>query len=75
MCQSGRESMRDSRLLLYMELSAQADASLAQLRVVSYMWMSHVTHMDESCHTYGYGMSHISTSRVTHVNASCHTYE
>ena len=29
------------------------------------MWMSHVTHMNESCHTW---MSH-----VTHMNESCHT--
>ena len=29
--------------------------------------MSHVTHMNESCHTYEW-------SHVTHMNESCHTY-
>ena len=33
-----------------------------------WMWMSHVTHMNESCHTWK--MSH-----VTHMNESWHTYE
>jgi len=39
------------------------------------IWMIHVTHMDESCHTYGWVMSHISMSPVTHMNESCHTHE
>jgi len=41
--------------------------------VMSHIWMSHVTHMDESfthmnesCHTYGWVMSHIWMSHVTH---------
>jgi len=42
---------------------------------VSYMWMSHFTHMNESCHTYEWVMSHIWMSHVTHMNESCHTYE
>jgi len=37
--------------------------------------MSHVTHMNESCHTYERVMSHIWTSHVTHMNESCHTFE
>jgi len=37
--------------------------------------MSHVTHMNESCHTYEWVMSHIWMSHVTHMNESCHTYE
>ena len=36
---------------------------------------SHVTHRNESCHTYGWVMSHIWMSHVTHMNESCHTYE
>jgi len=37
--------------------------------------MSHVTHMNESCHTYKWAMSHIWMSHVTHMNESCHTYK
>jgi len=37
--------------------------------------MSHVTHMNESCHTYEWVMSHIWMSHVTHMNESCHIYE
>jgi len=37
--------------------------------------MSHVTHMNESCHTYEWVMSHVWTSHVTHMNESCHTFE
>ena len=33
-----------------------------------HIWMSHVTHMPESCHTY-------KVSHVTCMNESCHTYE
>jgi len=32
--------------------------------------MSHVTHMNESCHTYEWVMSHIWMSPVTHMNES-----
>jgi len=42
---------------------------------MSHIWMSHVTHMNESCHTYEWVMSHIWMSLVTHMNESCHTYE
>jgi len=38
-------------------------------------WMRHVTHMNESCHTYECVMSHIWMRHVTHMNESCHTYE
>jgi len=46
-------------------------------------WMSHwschvcgwVTHVNDSCHTYEWVMSHMWMSHVTHVNESCHTYE
>jgi len=37
--------------------------------------ISHVTHMDESCHTCKWVMSHTWMSHVTHMNESCHTYE
>ena len=43
--------------------------------VMSHIWMSHVTHMNESCHTYEWVMSHIWMSHVTHRNESSHTYE
>ena len=54
--------------------------------VMSHIWMSHVTRMNESRHTYerwnmiqikAYErvMSHIWMSHVTHMNESCHTYE
>ena len=35
---------------------------------------TYVVHMNESCHTYGWVMSHVWMSHVTHMNASCHTY-
>ena len=35
----------------------------------------HVTHMNESCHTYEWVMSHIWMRHVIHMNESCHTYE
>jgi len=37
--------------------------------------MSHVTHMNGSCHTYEWVMSHIWMSHVTHMNVSYHTYK
>jgi len=33
--------------------------------------MCHVTHMNESCHTYAWVMSHTGMSRVTYMNESC----
>jgi len=41
----------------------------------TYIWMIHVTHMNESCHTRECVKSHIWMSHVTHVNESCHTYD
>jgi len=43
--------------------------------VMSHIWMSHVTHMNESCYTYEWVMLHIWMSHVTHRNESCRTYE
>ena len=37
--------------------------------------MSHVAHMNESCRTYEWVMSHIWMSHVAHMNESCRTYE
>jgi len=52
--------------------------------VMSHLWMSHVTPMNESCHTYEWVMeschtyewvmSHIWMSHGTHMNHSCHTW-
>jgi DNA-directed RNA polymerase subunit N (RpoN/RPB10) len=49
---------------------------------MSHIWMSLVTHMNESCHTYESVMSHIwmihgtpRMSYVTHKNESCYTCE
>ena len=57
---------------------------------MSQIWMSHVTHIDESghtyewshlphmnesCHTYELVMPHVCMSHVTHMSESCHTYE
>ena len=42
--------------------------------VMSHISMSHVTHINESCHTYQWVMSHVWMSPVTHINESCHTY-
>jgi len=43
--------------------------------VTSHIWMSHVTHMNESYHTSKWVMSHIWMSHVTHLNESRHTSE
>jgi len=42
---------------------------------MSHLWLSHVTLVNESCHTYEWVMSHLWMSHVTLVNESCHTYE
>jgi len=42
---------------------------------MSRTWMSHVTHINESYHTYEWVMSHIWTSPITHMNEWCHTHE
>jgi len=50
-------------------------SSLTYDWVMSRIWMSYVTHMNESCHTFEWVMSHIWMSHVTHMNESCLTYE
>ena len=39
-----------------------------------HIWMSHVPHINESCDTYEWVMSHIIVSHVTHMNESCHIW-
>jgi len=43
--------------------------------IAQYEKKSHVTHVNEACHTYGRVMSHLWMGHVTHMNGSCHTYE
>jgi len=49
--------------------------------VMSHIWMSHVTHMNESCHIWMSHVTHMNESRhayewaMSHMNQSCHTYE
>ena len=43
--------------------------------VTSHISMSHVTYINESCHTYQWVMSHIPFSHATHMNESCHMYQ
>jgi len=44
-------------------------------QLTSHIWMCHVTHMNESHHTWEWVMSQIWMSHATHMNESCHTYE
>jgi len=39
-----------------------------------HIWKSHVTHMNESCHTHEWVMSLTWISHVTYMDASCHAY-
>jgi len=41
---------------------------------MSHMWMSHVTHVNESCHSCEWFMSRMWRSHVTRLNDSCHTH-
>ena len=41
--------------------------------VMSRIWMSHITHTNESYHTVG--NTHLFVSHVTHINGSCHAYQ
>jgi len=45
------------------------------VQLALHMWMSHVTHVNDSCHTCECVMSHMWMRHVTHVNESCHTCE
>ena len=44
-------------------------------QVMSHIWMSHGTHMNELWHTYEWVMAHIWMSHGTRMNESWHTYE
>jgi len=44
-------------------------------REMSHVWMSHVTDINESCHTYGWVMSQIWMSHVTRMNEWCLMYK
>jgi len=39
--------------------------------LIYHIWMSHVPHMNESCHTYEWVMSHIWMSPVPYMNETC----
>jgi len=62
--------------------------TVTPLWVMSHIWKSHVTHMNEACHTYAWVMSqyeyihplssfnsHMWMSHVTHRSKSCHACE
>jgi len=44
------------------------------INIICHIWMSHVTHMNESCHTYEWAMSHIWMSHVTHIRRQHYLY-
>jgi len=48
--------------------------AIAQRQSLKKVSVSHVTQMNESCHTYGGGMLNIWISHVTRINGSCHTH-
>jgi len=45
------------------------------LKSTCYDWMSHITHMKESCHTYKRVTSHKRTRHITHTKEWCKKYE
>ena len=65
---------KKSNLLLFYKKSALWFLKVRVMAHVNESW-HHVTHMNESCHTYEWVMSHKWVSHVTHTNESCHTYE
>jgi len=70
-----------TRYITHMNASLCTYESDAAVRMLS--WdisrytcdMTHVTHTDESCHTYEWVMSQVWIGHVTHTNESCLTYE
>ena len=74
-------------LNIFHVMPAIADMSQSWMRVKSHMRKRHVTHMDESCHTWSRWVrvehvipavrdkNHIWMSHVTHMDGSCSTYE
>jgi len=43
--------------------------------VMSHVWRTHFTPMNESCHAYERVKSHTWMCHITYINKSCHTYE
>jgi len=41
---------------------------------MSHIWMSHITHMNESCRTYQWVISQLYMSHTTHITVPCHTW-
>jgi len=56
---------------LYSTLLAMSKV-VAHTSHVTHEWISHVTQMNKSCHTYEWVISHIWMSHVTRKNESCH---
>jgi len=51
------------------------DWTMFRTKVTPHIWLSHITHMNESHHTYEWVTSHIWINHGTHMNESRHTYE
>ena len=76
---AGAYSRRDTLMACCLCLHCHGERKYVESRhtygwVMSYIWMSHVTYMDESRHTYGWVMSYIWMSHVTHMDESRHTH-
>jgi len=58
-------------------VKACLDVTLMRRECLASLWMSHVTHVNESCHTCEWVMSHMWMSHVTRVNEwePCHIHE
>jgi len=66
----------EPRLLnLHCNTARMNESCYTNERVMSHIWMGHVTHMNESCHMYEWVISEIWMSHVTYSNESCHTHE
>ena len=59
----------------YHAFNIWSDSCVTHESVMSYIWVSHVTHMNESWRTYEWVTSHIWMSHVSHMNESRLTYE
>ena len=60
--------LRHAHILRHAHMNAHTHTSHTQIN-------AHCTHMNKSCRTYEWDMSHIWTGHVIHMNESCHTYE
>ena len=49
------------------------EKACAHEQVMGHMWMSYVSRMNKSCHTYEYVVCHVWMSYVTRMSESCHT--